>query len=58
MRPHLVEVALTRGALSIANLDDFVECAAQWWLRDGIIPQAGDKFAGMINILLLDVCKF
>lgn len=26
-------------ALSIANLDDFVECAAQWWLRDGIIPQ-------------------
>eukprot|EP00931_Biecheleriopsis_adriatica_P027376 TRINITY_DN16480_c0_g1_i1.p1 TRINITY_DN16480_c0_g1~~TRINITY_DN16480_c0_g1_i1.p1 ORF type:complete len:2502 (+),score=638.39 TRINITY_DN16480_c0_g1_i1:480-7508(+) len=26
-------------ALRIENLEDFVECAAQWWLRDGIAPQ-------------------
>ena len=25
--------------LSSANLEEFVECAAHWWLRDGIMPQ-------------------
>eukprot|EP00913_Durusdinium_trenchii_P011761 g11047.t1 len=26
-------------SLNAENLDEFVECAAQWWLRDGIMPQ-------------------
>ncbi|CAJ1335877.1 unnamed protein product [Effrenium voratum] len=26
-------------ALTVENLPDFVECAAQWWLRDGIMSQ-------------------
>jgi len=26
-------------SLRVENLEDFVECAAQWWLRDGIAPQ-------------------
>lgn len=37
-------------SLSIDSLDEFVECAAQWWLRDGVAPQVAAFRRGVEDV--------